>query len=139
MKPKVTVNPGANQYTGDNERIIEFSDAAIDDTSSGPAGGLIAFRRLERPTGERRLMVQVYRCHPQVDVTIGRPDGDDSSLDAYRTAVAQAEEGLRRLLLFTVPAGPAEQVGLRADLEAACSTVSRVKSLVQTAVDQAFL
>lgn len=102
-KPTVTVNPGANQYVGDDERIIEFSDRQLEN-----AGGLISLRR--SPRG--RLTVSVYRCDPTVDVVIGRPDVDDISWDARYVAVVNAEECLRRLVL----SAPGEEGSLNAAL-----------------------
>jgi hypothetical protein len=90
-KPTVNTNPVANQYTSGNERIIEFSDRKVG------GGGLISLRRTQ---GDDRLMVSVYRCDPIIDVIVGKPDEDDHSWHAKRTAVALAEEGLRRLALF---------------------------------------
>jgi hypothetical protein len=57
-KPRVLTKCVANNYTGPNERIIEFS--------SKSGGGLIAFRE----TGDRTLLVSVYRLDPTVQVTV---------------------------------------------------------------------
>lgn len=131
-KPKVTVNAVANQYTGPTERIIEFSDHQVSDD---PAGGLIAFRRCERPDGNHRLMVQIYRCEADVDVIVGKPEWDDTtSIDAHRTAVALAEEGLRRLLLFT-----AEESTEYGELQIGAGAVAEIKRRVQRAVDEEWL
>ena len=54
-KPSVTTKCPANQYTGPNERIVEF------DSSAG--GGLISLRVLDG-----RLHVEVYRTDDTVDV-----------------------------------------------------------------------
>lgn len=57
----VNTNPVANQYTGWNERIIEF------DSPNG--GGLIGFKVLEDGT----LRVDVYRTDETVVVSTDRP------------------------------------------------------------------
>ena len=55
-KPKVTINPVANQYAGPDERIIEYSSTA--------GGGLIAFRVVRE-----QLLVQPYNHDSTVLVT----------------------------------------------------------------------
>lgn len=64
-KPTVITNCVANAYTGPNERIIEFSDRESSGPNS-PIGGLISFRR----TDDGRLLVRVYRCDPEVEVSV---------------------------------------------------------------------
>lgn len=64
-KPTVITSCVANAYTRENERIIEFSDREAGD----PTGGLIAFRRL--PNG--KLLVNIYRCDPTVEVVVSPP------------------------------------------------------------------
>lgn len=66
-KPKVTTNPVANTYTGDRERIIEYS---IRHPSRGSIGGLIALR--EMPDGT--LLVNLYRHDPEVDIRVSPAD-----------------------------------------------------------------
>lgn len=62
-KPKVTTNCVANQYTDDNERIIEYSDPVT------KTGGLIAFRR-NAETGV--LMVDLYQHDAAVEIRVGQ-------------------------------------------------------------------
>lgn len=63
-KPKIDVNPVANQYTGRDERIVEFSSDA--------GGGLISLR-----VQDESLRVEVYRTDDSVRViTPGPGDGD---------------------------------------------------------------
>lgn len=66
-KPRVITNCVANSFTGDNERIIEFSDAATEAPDSGVTGGLIAFRR----TDDGRLTISVYALSGPIDVVVG--------------------------------------------------------------------
>lgn len=65
-KPKVTVNPVANAYTGPGERIIEYSDPALSVGDGTCPGGLIAFRR----NALGKLHVHLYRHDPEVVVTV---------------------------------------------------------------------
>lgn len=128
-KPKVTVRAVADLYAGPTERIIEFSDRQV------PAGGLIALRRCERPDGRHRLMVQIYRCDAEVDVVVGQPDADGVGVDAHRTAVALAQEGLRRLLTFAADSDDQET----GELLRAAATVDRVRRTVEQRVDETWL
>jgi len=62
MKPRVITNPPANQYTGKNERIIEFNHI----TKNGqPIDGLIQFNE----DAEGFLQVHIYRCSPGVRIS----------------------------------------------------------------------
>lgn len=68
-KPRVTVNPVANAYTGDNERIIEYSDRQADTGGhQGPVGGLISFRRIDGV-----LHVHLYRHDAAVVIQVADP------------------------------------------------------------------
>lgn len=70
-KPRVTVNPGANAYTGVDERIIEYSDPALDEGAGyGHPGGLISFRRIDGV-----LHVTLYRHDPSVVVHVLAANG----------------------------------------------------------------
>lgn len=60
-KPKVDINPGANNFAGPNERIIEYS------VRGGP-GGLILFRETEAG-----LTVELYQHDPNVEIRVGNP------------------------------------------------------------------
>lgn len=57
-KPKVTVNPVANQYAAKNERIIEYSHNGL--------GGLIALRG----TDDGKLVVDLYRHDEDVKIRV---------------------------------------------------------------------
>jgi hypothetical protein len=61
-KPRVKLKCPANAYTSDHERIIEFFD---DNTHTG---GLISFLSYDG-----RLIVDVYRCDPGVEVRAPQP------------------------------------------------------------------
>lgn len=61
-RPKVTLRCPADQYHGQQERIIEFSHVV----NGEPRGGLISF--LELANGE--LIVNVYRTDPGVRVVL---------------------------------------------------------------------
>jgi hypothetical protein len=66
-RPTVNTNPVAHQYSGPGERIVEFSNNIAADHK----GGLIAFRNLD----DGRLLVDVYRTDPKVDVRVSARDG----------------------------------------------------------------
>ncbi len=61
-KIKVNTSPVADNYSGTNEKIIEFS--------SPNGGGLISFRLMDDGT----LRVDVYRQDPTVTVRVGEPN-----------------------------------------------------------------
>lgn len=63
-KPKVTVNPVANNYAGPNERIIEYSVRG----PGGTLGGLIALRLADDGT----LVVDLYNHDKDVDIRVGK-------------------------------------------------------------------
>lgn len=65
-KPRVITNCVANSYTGDEERIIEFSDRQVKAPDSEVTGGLISFRR----TADGRLTVSLYAISGPVDVVV---------------------------------------------------------------------
>lgn len=67
-KPRVIVKCVANQYTGLDERIIEFSFPALPN-SRGVPGGLIRFHN--RGDGLKPL-AEVYRTEGEVDVIAPR-------------------------------------------------------------------
>lgn len=59
-RPRVTVNPVADQYHGPRERIVEFSGTRW--------GGLISLR--EDETG--KLTLELYRLDPSVVVRVSQ-------------------------------------------------------------------
>jgi hypothetical protein len=65
-KPRVNINPFANNYSAPNERIIEYSSK-----SGGGSGGLIALRE----TDDGRLTVYLYRHDATVDIRVGPAEG----------------------------------------------------------------
>jgi hypothetical protein len=94
-KPRVTTRCVANQYTGPNERTVEFSSRA--------GGGLIALR----DTSDGRLLVNVYRTDSTVDVTTPTSGFEADMLALLRTlhrdmvsagAVGQPVKSIRDLL-----------------------------------------
>lgn len=63
-KPKVTVNPVANNYAGSNERIVEYSVRG----PNGTLGGLIALRL----TDDGTLVLDLYNHDKGVDIRVGK-------------------------------------------------------------------
>lgn len=88
-KPKVTTNPVANAYSGDRERIVEYS---IRHPAKSTIGGLIAFREL--PDGN--LLVNLYRHDPEVDIRVSPTEG--ASGDSMPDAKARILDIIRRAL-----------------------------------------
>lgn len=59
-KPSVNTNPVANQYSSNNERIIEFNNG------EDGTGGLMSLRRQDDGT----LQVRLYRLDAKVEVLL---------------------------------------------------------------------
>ena len=68
-KPTVTANPGADQYSASNEKIIEYS-------APDGSGGLISFRWMYTEAADAGvLQVELYRHDPAVKIIIGDATG----------------------------------------------------------------
>lgn len=70
-KIKVNTSPVADQYSGRDEKIIEYS--CPDGTSDVP-GGLISFRWMTPEDGEPFLSVQLYRHDAKVRIDVGKAE-----------------------------------------------------------------
>lgn len=122
-KPRVIVKCVANQYTGLDERIIEFSFPARVN-SKGIPGGLIRFHNRD---ADARPLVEVYRTEEEVYVVsprqtlwaayLGSARGDGITLHrTRREALETVAEGLS--VPFNDPDDP-QQVRDDAELEEA--------------------